>query len=316
MQILCKSTPINLDASLLNTGNLGAARLPVSGTWTLSAGLTISGYPVTIASLIGNKIYPAADSTTAVQINKADGTTNVLNVDTTNGRVGIGTTGPSGRLSIKGFGTGDNYAFYVSDSSDVGRFAISDNGNVGVSLAPYGSFLVSGSNNANFPLATFTATVGNQSGGVPLVLYANQGAVDVTTLRLKSSGTGPGVQNRLDFYFGDLIQGRIASEIRSTAGADLTFSTRLYPTPDAIAEVMRITKEGNVGIGTTAPTAYLHLKAGTATANTAPLKLTKGVLNTTAEIGAIEFVDDDTNGALYMTFNVGGVLTRKQFAFV
>ena len=44
------------------------------------------------------KIYPASDSTTAFQINKADGTTNVLNVDTTNGRVGIGTTSPGANL--------------------------------------------------------------------------------------------------------------------------------------------------------------------------------------------------------------------------
>lgn len=46
---------------------------------------------------------------------------------------------------------------------------------------------------------------------------------------------------------------------------------------------------GSVGIGTTAPTANLHIKAGTATANTAPLKLTSGVLNTTPESGTIEF---------------------------
>jgi len=50
---------------------------------------------------------------------------------------------------------------------------------------------------------------------------------------------------------------------------------------------------GNVGIGTKAPTAVLHLKAGTATASTAPIKLTAGTVNTTSEAGAIEF--DGTN---------------------
>lgn len=58
---------------------------------------------------------------------------------------------------------------------------------------------------------------------------------------------------------------------------------------------------GNVGIGVTSPTAYLHLKAGTATANTAPLKLTAGTINTTPESGAMEF---DGN-SLY--FTQGGV---------
>ena len=50
---------------------------------------------------------------------------------------------------------------------------------------------------------------------------------------------------------------------------------------------------GNIGAGTTAPTARLHIKAGTAAANTAPLKFTSGVLQTTPEAGAVEF--DGTN---------------------
>jgi hypothetical protein len=67
---------------------------------------------------------------------------------------------------------------------------------------------------------------------------------------------------------------------------------------------------GNVGIGTTSPTAVLHLKAGTATASTAPLKFTAGTLLSSLELGALEFVDDGTNGHLYITRNIAGVLTR------
>lgn len=72
---------------------------------------------------------------------------------------------------------------------------------------------------------------------------------------------------------------------------------------------------GNLGMGI-APTAYLHLKAGTAAAATAPLKFTAGTLNTTPELGAVEFVDNGTTGKLYITVNVAGVLTRKEIAFV
>ena len=50
-----------------------------------------------------------------------------------------------------------------------------------------------------------------------------------------------------------------------------------------------IKSSGQVGIGQTTPTATLHIKAGTATAGTAPLKLTSGTVNTTAETGAIEY---------------------------
>lgn len=62
-----------------------------------------------------------------------------------------------------------------------------------------------------------------------------------------------------------------------------------------------VNNSGNVGIQVNTPTAYLHIKAGTATANTAPLKLTSGTNLTTPENGAFEF--DGTN--LY--FTVGGV---------
>lgn len=46
---------------------------------------------------------------------------------------------------------------------------------------------------------------------------------------------------------------------------------------------------GNIGFGVTAPTASLHLKAGSAIANTAPLKFSSGTLLTAPETGAIEF---------------------------
>lgn len=46
---------------------------------------------------------------------------------------------------------------------------------------------------------------------------------------------------------------------------------------------------GNAGVGVLVPTGKVHIKAGTATAGTAPLKLTSGTNLTTAEAGAFEF---------------------------
>lgn len=46
---------------------------------------------------------------------------------------------------------------------------------------------------------------------------------------------------------------------------------------------------GNVGIGVAVPTASIHIKAGTATAGTAPLKLKAGTSLATPETGAIEY---------------------------
>ncbi len=58
---------------------------------------------------------------------------------------------------------------------------------------------------------------------------------------------------------------------------------------------------GNIGFGTTTPTARLHLPAGSATANTAPLKFTSGTSLTTAEAGAMEFTTDD----FFLTITTG-----------
>ena len=69
-----------------------------------------------------------------------------------------------------------------------------------------------------------------------------------------------------------------------------------YP---SLGGTLRGTAAGLVGIRTD-PTASLHLPAGTASANTAPLKFTSGTLNTTPEIGTREYNNNHyfTNNAL------------------
>jgi hypothetical protein len=47
--------------------------------------------------------------------------------------------------------------------------------------------------------------------------------------------------------------------------------------------------DGNVGIGVASGTAYLHIKAGTATGGTAPLKINSGTVMSTPEDGAVEY---------------------------
>ena len=76
-------------------------------------------------------------------------------------------------------------------------------------------------------------------------------------------------------------------------------STSSYPN-------LSVTPNGVGVFGVTSPTARLHIAAGTATANTAPLKLTTGTNLSTTEAGAIEY--DGTH--LYFTATNGG--TRYQ----
>lgn len=60
-----------------------------------------------------------------------------------------------------------------------------------------------------------------------------------------------------------------------------------------VGYVLLAPTRGNVGVGLTVPTAVLHIKAGTASVASAPLKFTSGTVNTAAETGAVEY--DGTN---------------------
>lgn len=72
----------------------------------------------------------------------------------------------------------------------------------------------------------------------------------------------------------------------SSEGTHLRFLTTAVATR---TEVMRITANLRVGIGVTAPTASLHLRAGNSSAGGAPFKLTSGTNLTTAEPGTFEY---------------------------
>jgi hypothetical protein len=69
-------------------------------------------------SLTTGIIKPSSDSTSAIKITKADGTTVVFNIDSNNGFIGIGTTLPSTRLHLH------NGRFRVSESDGSGQSAV------------------------------------------------------------------------------------------------------------------------------------------------------------------------------------------------
>jgi len=89
--------PIDIYASargqlfLATTGNVGI------GITSPATALHVVG-----AATITGGIRPAADSTTALQLQNAAGTS-ILNVDTTNSRVGIGTSAPVNTLDVNGY---------------------------------------------------------------------------------------------------------------------------------------------------------------------------------------------------------------------
>jgi hypothetical protein len=92
---------------------------------------------------------------------------------------------------------------------------------------------------------------------------------------------------------------------------DIYIRTKTAGTP---VQAITVRGSGKVGLQVATPTAILHVKAGTATANTAPIKLNAGTLLATPELGAIEFTDDGTTAHLYVTVRIATVVTRVQLA--
>jgi len=80
--------------------------------------------------------------------------------------------------------------------------------------------------------------------------------------------------------------------ITTSFGGDMAFG-KFSDNMGTTTEHMRLLSSGSLGIGVAAPTAALHLKAGTLTAETAPLKFSSGVLLTTPENGSFEYNGTD-----------------------
>jgi hypothetical protein len=190
--------------------------------------LTTTGL-ATLGSIKSGILYPSADSTTAVQIRKADGATNVLNVDTTNSRVGIGTTGPVTRLDL-----GDNLT--TNSQLKVGTFEVQ-------SYATNNAFFgdnVYYSGNFKARAAGYTSVMTWYSAGfesrVNPNLYAagdTAGAGFIRPFRLNPDGS---------VALGGNLTGTGAAPLNTLTGAAMVISTT-----------------GNVGIGTTSPGSLLHI---------------------------------------------------------
>jgi len=89
-----------------------------------------------------------------------------------------------------------------------------------------------------------------------------------------------------NFYFRDTVA---VVALKTTSGRFGIFTGGTIGVSSG-TEKLSMLQTGAVGLGgTTAPTAWLHLPAGTATASTAPLKLTSGTNLTTPEAGAMEY---------------------------
>lgn len=220
----------------------------------------------------------ANDSTLLLRVNTDGATGNAIEFQYGSSGAYLGSRIVSEIVSGGGadlfFQTGTNGAgTYTS------KLTIKRDGNVGVGLTAPGS---------KFGVEDTNKTVGTTSADVNAAIHTTTSQAADVGGTIALGGLIDNSGNRRNF---GIIGGRKTNGTNANTSGYLFFSTNLNGT--GMVERMRILDTGNVGIGTTSPTAVLHLKAGTATANTAPLKLTTGTLNTTPETGAMEY--DGTN---------------------
>ncbi len=265
--------------------------------------VNVSGDTMTGNLLMGaNKIqvpvlFPASDSTTALQFNKADGTTNVLNIDTTNGIVGLGTTSPAYGLTVnnaKTTSTGTMYINAILNSSGKG-LVISSNTRTSADNAVLALEVVNRAG-GNTLAATVAGNVGiGTTSPGHLLDVSGAGGAGTYSISTSAMGSGSGggfnavastLPTAADQRLGNFILGVYdgTNDIATasigayssqawTAGAATGSYLAFFTTNTGVTgrtEKVRIDNVGNVGIGTTNPAIrnlagrqYLSIKGST-----------------------------------------------------
>ncbi|HTE49099.1 MAG TPA: hypothetical protein VK675_04285, partial [Candidatus Paceibacterota bacterium] len=321
---ICGPTDLNCDVELSLTGanmalsNLASVAINTDLIGAVAGGMGIRGGTAANDDLI-------LEGTTS-----ATRATSYVNLQPNGGFVGIGTSSPAAKLDVSGGNIymDNGYGIFVRDTGGVQQNVLSyttvnnlqlfQRGATGGLQIGYTDASNTGAiqfyTGANTEVARITTSgfvgIGTTNPAAKLDVGAGNISLD-NAHSILFRDTGGSQQNVLSYTTANNLQLfqrgatgaiQIGYTNASNAGA-IQFYT------GANTEVARITTSGNVGFGVTNPTAVLHLKAGTAAANTAPLKFNSGTLLATPEAGAVEFLAD----AFYGTITTGGA--RKQFAF-
>ena len=245
----------NNGAGVLSWGAAGGSQTP----WT--SNISAAGYTLFGNSTSGGNLTLASTSN-ATKGKILFGTSAY---DEVNNRLGIGTATPLNKLDVYGDLTIGNGA--------------------GAALKYNSTVAGGGSEFVIQPIYSGTSIVS---------IRPAAGSSLAPALRLTDSSTDAGGSHAFSFGTGSASLPANAWNFFSTiTGNANTNSWPIYfgvsnPSTGRVV-AMTIDNTTNVGIGTISPTAVLHLKAGTATANTAPLKFTTGTNTTVAVAGQIEY---------------------------
>lgn len=245
------------------------------------------------------------------------------------GAVTIGLTGTNSGYTFNTIGTGAfNFNAVNSSVSPNVLNLFAPNATAGAGSGPYANFGVANSagntailqfvyvaaaSNSNSlaigiagtaaPLNIFKGSVGiGTAGGIPFDLLANtiSNITDSNNVGVTGTGStvwavnGAGYAHAMYNASTNASANGLLVKIAGTASTNKAFSIdRNASQATAGTNLLTVTGSGNVGIGIASPSARLHLSAGTATANTAPLQFNAGVSETAARAGVTEY--DGTN---------------------
>lgn len=256
----------------------GSLTIPTGTTYTFSTGLT------EVATVVTNNLSTGVSGGQSIIGGTASG--NSLTYSSTS----HATKGSHiwGTTSKMWFDEANN-KLYVGQATDLGTYGIQSSAQINVGRGQATS------------LSKFTFS-NNTTGSAGVGLYTS---TDV--LQSLFRGSGPSIGTTL---MG--ISKNNATELLGNSGPLFLYgsSQPVYISSNTTAPVITAIPAGRVGLNTiTAPTAWLHLPAGTTAASTAPLKFTTGTSLTAAESGTVEYTTDD----LFFTISTG--TARKRFLF-
>jgi hypothetical protein len=243
---------LNANGELLigSTSDAGNYKLQVTGQGYFTSTInTNDGFYSSLAgsNSVGSGAYLQLGSYAIQQLNASNGidfwtlsgTWSQKMTITNSGNVGIGTTSPANKLTIK-TGTNNNWDFY-DDGTGVGVQSVND------------------ANTAYRPMEFYASTYSLMNGNVGIgTTSPTQGKLvvsgSITNSIMNVAASINGGNNALNI--GD--DGTNAALGVANSGTDMVFLKRVA---GVYSEAMRITSAGNVGIGTTSPSNLLSLKA-------------------------------------------------------
>lgn len=269
-------TPYGIIAATATIGSISLTTATVSYAAVSTASITsctITGLTDTYLTVLGTSSFTGLVTASAETISSATVTNlyaqylTVSSTSTFGSNIGIGTTSTTEKLSIQGQGT--SYSLFVSTNATgtTPNFVITNAGNLGVgTTAPLTLFHVVETSTLS-PRGIVSQQISDDTNGARVGFMKARGTTTAPTVVVNGDMLG-----RLMFrgYDGSnyLEMGSVDCAADSTIASTkiptrLTFNTGDTATPSVLQERVRITSNGNVGIGTTAPSTPLEVRAGT-----------------------------------------------------